>query len=110
MNQRGVAIKATSFAAFRETAAARTIIDHRLTWQQRDDVGAVLVALGDELGSLRRNVHAAVVSDLSPLLVTVRDVEQASKWLDSMGRGQAANDTRTVLYAAALRLRQIVEV
>lgn len=97
------------FAAFRGQAAQRTVIDHRLTWRQRDDVGVAIETLAADLSRLRRTVHAAVIRDLAALIVTCRDVDQAAAWLDSMGRG-SEGDLRVALYVAALKLRQITEV
>lgn len=104
------AAKGVAFSSFRDRAAQRTVIDQRLTWKQRDDVAAVLADLARELSGLRRTVHATAITDMAPLVVTCRDVDRVAQWLDSMGKTNAANDTRTALYAAALRLRQIVEV
>jgi hypothetical protein len=101
---------AVPFELVQQREAHRTVIDHRLTWRQRDDVGAVLAQLAAELADVRREVHAHAVTTMAPHIVTVRDVERVALWLDSMGHAQSANDTRTALYAAALRLRQVTEV
>lgn len=82
---------------------------HRLSSRQRDEVGAALVALRDELFTLGHQAHAACVIDMVAIVVTCRDAECVASLFESFARHNAAGSTRTTFYAAAHRLRQIME-